>query len=156
MIEETNSFQIDVKAEEQAFGPILTPSTIQTPQFESQTSEQPLPESLKLDASEFLKLPDPIIIEPKDLNLSSSAIAEVSKTIIDMEVKFDAEESYKNLYNQVNNMQDTLESAVNNITNTWIPNPKPASKFEERPSLDPTNVIFEARRARFSQYPHWA
>jgi hypothetical protein len=150
------SFKIDVSAEQQAFANVITPSEIQTPQLQYEQSEPPLPSSITVEAADFLKLPEPRIITPTEMDISTSAIAEVSKTAIDLNVKFDPESSYRNLSDQVDNMQTTLKSTVDNLTNTWIPNPRPASKFEERPSLDPTNIIFDARRARFSQYPHWA
>lgn len=153
---EQESFKLDVSAEQQAFAGIITPSQIESPQLQSNQSEPALPSSIIVDSGEFLKLPDSIIITPTQLDVSTSPVAEVSKAAIDLEVKFDAESSYRNLSDQVVDMQSTLKSTVDNLTNTWIPNPRPASKFEERPSLDPTNIIFDARRARFSQYPHWA
>ena len=157
MNEETNdSFNLDVTAEQQAFSSVISPSTIESPQFSTPLKEIPLPDSISIEAGQFLKLPDSVAIKPSNLEYETSAVAEVSKTAIDLEVKFDAEASYRNLYDQVTDMQGTLNNAVNSLTNTWIPDPKAASKFEERPSLDPTNIIFDARRERFSQYPHWA
>jgi hypothetical protein len=38
----------------------------------------------------------------------------------------------------------------------WLPDPKASNDFEERPSLEQTNLIFDNRKERFSQYPKWA
>jgi hypothetical protein len=103
-----------------------------------------------------IELPQSIPIEPTQLDVSKTPMAEASKVAVDIAIKFDPETSYKELRSTVNDMQMTLSDTVNNMTNRWLPNPRQSSNFEERALTMPTNLIFEARRDRFGAYPYWA
>jgi hypothetical protein len=139
MIDDTNGFSIDVGAEQQAFSAALTPSSIESPAIVSSVANQPLPES--------------IIYQPTNVNISEQTKAEVSVVALDLRIKFDAEDSYNKLKNVVDDVQQSVSSSNNG---GWIPDPKASNDFEERPSLEQTNLIFDNRKERFSQYPKWA
>ena len=133
---------IDLSAEQQVFSPSLA------------NASEDL--NVVLTAQNSLQLPESILFEPTKVNISEQTQAEVSKTLVDLDVKFDAEENFKNLKSTVADVQKTLTDTVDSISSRWIPNPKPASDFEERPSLEQTNLIFDERKDRFSRYPDWA
>jgi hypothetical protein len=142
MNQDSQGFQLDVQAEQQAFSSIITPSEIRSPAVSVQADKQDLPSSVSY--------------EPTSVNIATEAQADVAKTNINLQVKFDPEMGYKSLKSTVDGLQETVKSTVDNATNRWIPNPKAASKFEERPTLEQTNLIFEDRRERFSQLPKWS
>jgi hypothetical protein len=139
MIDDTNGFSIDVGAEQQAFSAALTPSSIESPAIVSSAANQPLPES--------------IIYQPTNVNISEQTKAEVSVVALDLRVKFDAEDSYNKLKDVVEGVQQSVSNSNDNL---GIPYPKASNDFEERPSLEQTNLIFDNRKERFSQYPKWA
>ena len=137
-----NEVSIDLSAEQKSFSASLMPSSIQSAEVSSEQQNVVLPESISYTATQ----PD----------IKNSAQAEVSKTAVDLKIKFDAEAQYKELRTSVDGIQSSLSSLANNARDSWLPNPRPADKFEERPLTEPTNLIFEARRERFSQFPQWA
>jgi len=137
-----NEVSIDVSAEQKSFSAALMPSSIQSAEISSEQQNVVLPESISYVATQ----PD----------IKNSAQAEVSKTTVDLKIKFDAEAQYKELRTSVDDMQSSLSSLASNARDSWLPYPRPVDKFEERPLTEPTNLIFEARRERFSQFPRWA
>ena len=139
MIDNTNEFSIDVGAEQQAFSAALTPSSIESPAIVSSAANQPLPES--------------IIYQPTNVNISEQTKAEVSGVALDLRVKFDAEDSYNKLKDVVDDVQQSVSGSNEG---RWLPDQKASNDFEERPSLEQTNLIFDNRKERFSQYPKWA
>jgi hypothetical protein len=118
------------------------PSSIQSAEVSSEQQNVVLPESISYTATQ----PD----------IKNSAQAEVSKTAVDLKIKFDAEAQYKELRTSVDGIQSSISSLASNARDSWLPYPRPAEKFEERPLTEPTNLIFEARRERFSEFPRWA
>lgn len=139
MIDNTNGFSIDVGAEQQAFSAALTPSSIESPGIVSSVADQPLPQS--------------IMYQPTNVNISEQTKAEVSVVALDLRVKFDAEDSYNKLKDVVDDVQQSVSGSNES---RWLPDPKASNDFEERPSLEQTNLIFDNRKERFSQYPQWA
>lgn len=139
MIDDTNGFSIDVRAEQQAFSAAITPSSIESPAVVSSVANQPLPES--------------ILYQPTNVNISSQTKAEVSGVALDLRIKFDAEDSYNQLKDVVDEVQQSVSGSNEN---KWLPDPKASDQFEERPSLEQTNLIFDNRKERFSQHPNWA
>ena len=141
MNDETN-LAIDVDAEKQIFSSAITPSSIQASSASVEQTEVNLPPSLPYTATQ--------------VNIKTNTQAEVSKTSLDLSVKFNAEDSYNNLKTAVDSLQSQVNSNSNQLVNRWIPDPKAANKFEEKPTVEPTNLIFVSRREQFSRFPHWA
>lgn len=137
-----NNFSVDVQAEQQAFSGILTPSEIGMSDIKAAQVSMDLPESLP--------------IRPTAIPIDVNAAPEISKTAIDLQVKFDAETSYKQLKGTVDELQNSMDEAARKQSYNWLPDPRASQKFEERPTTDPTNLIFDDRMDRFSSYPHWA
>ena len=137
-----NNIAIDVDAEKQIFSSAITPSSIQSPSASVEQAEVNLPPSLPYTATQ--------------VNIKTNTQAEVSKTSLDLSIKFNAEDSYNNLKNAVDSLQSQVNSNSNQLVNRWIPDPRPANKFEEKPTVEPTNLIFVNRREQFSRFPHWA
>ena len=152
-----NNISLDVTAEQQLFAPSIKPSDIRSAQLDSSIPEDmALPESVV-----FKTIVDPPLLDAKGyqatkVDISEKTSAEIADVGIKLQVKFDPEASYKKLEENVDDIRDTVTSLADNTQNKWIPNPSPASKFEERPTLEQTNLIFDARAERFAQYPNWA
>lgn len=134
-------FSIDVSAEQQAFAQAITPSELSGSVQNIEQIKAVLPESLPL--------------RPTQVETTDSPKAIYSQTTLDVSVKFDAETKYKELSDTINGIQEGMAQSQRNQNNTWIPNPSPKNNFEERPTTDPTNLIFINRRERFSRYPRW-
>jgi len=62
-----------------------------------------------------------------------------------------AEETEKKL----NEVRSSMLDMYNNMMNSWLPNNN-KDDFEERPTTEPQNLIFENRRDRMSMPPKWA
>ena len=141
MSDESEGISVDVEAEQQAFSAAISPSEIKAPN------------NITADKQD---LPPSIPYEPTQVNVSTQTKAEVSETKINLQVKFDPEEGYNSLKSTVDGVQETLKDTVNSISNRWIPDPKASSKFEERPTLEQTNLIFDTRKEQFSGLPKWS
>ena len=142
MIDNPNDFILDISAEQQAFsGSIMS------------ASEQMQEIQINPDV---IRLPDSMSFTPSGVDTSEATQAEASKVAIDLTVKFDAEQQYKSLKETVDGMQKGIEQIGNNQQSKWIPTPRAANNFEEKPILEQTNLIFEERRSKFSEYPRWA
>ena len=77
---------------------------------------------------------------------------------LNFNVKIDPEQVYEKtqiLESQVASLQSGVETMVNEMNSSWIPN-KNRDDFEERPLIEATNLIFENRRDNFSQTPSWS
>jgi hypothetical protein len=148
---------LDVTAEQQLFAPSIKPSDIRSAQLDSSIPEDmALPESVVFKTIVDPPLLDSIVYQATKVDISEKTSAEIADVGIKLQVKFDPEASYKKLEENVDGIRDTVTSLADNAQNKWIPNPSPASKFEERPTLEQTNLVFDARAERFAQYPTWA
>ena len=142
MIDNPNDFILDISAEQQAFsGSIMS------------ASEQMQEIQINPD---IIRLPDSMSFTPSGVDTSEATQAEASKVAIDLTVKFDAEQQFKSLKETVDGMQKGIEQIGNSQQSKWIPTPRAANNFEEKPILEQTNLIFEERRSKFSEYPRWA
>jgi len=152
-----NNISLDVTAEQMLFAPSIQPSDIKSAQIDSSMPEDmPLPESIIFKTLVDPPLLQSLVYQAIQIEGSEKTTAEVADVGIKLQVKFDPEASYKKLEENLDGLQTTVKTLADNTQNTWIPNPSPASKFEERPSLEQTNLIFDARSDRFAQYPNWA
>ena len=152
-----NNISLDVTAEQQLFAPSIKPSDIRSAQFDSSIPEDmALPESVVFKTIVDPPLLDSIVYQATKVDISEKTSAEIADVGIKLQVKFDPEASYKKLEENVDGIRDSVTSLADNAENKWIPNPSPASKFEERPTLEQTNLVFDARAERFAQYPTWA
>ena len=152
-----NNISLDVTAEQQLFAPSIKPSDLRSAQLDSSMPEDmPLPESVVFKTIVDPPLMESIVYQATKVDISEKTSAEVADVGIKLQVKFDPEASYKKLEENVDGIRDSVTSLADNAQNKWIPNPSPASKFEERPTLEQTNLVFDARAERFAQYPTWA
>jgi len=152
-----NNISLDVTAEQQLFAPSIKPSDLRSAQLDSSIPEDvALPESVVFKTIVDPPLMESIVYQATKVDVSEKTSAEVADVGIKLQVKFDPEASYKKLEENVDGIRDSVTSLADNAQNQWIPNPSPASKFEERPTLEQTNLIFDARAERFAQYPIWA
>jgi len=152
-----NNISLDVTAEQQLFAPSIKPSDVRSAQLDSSMPEDmALPESVVFKTIVDPPLLDSIVYQATKVDISEKTSAEVADVGIKLQVKFDPEASYKKLEENVDGIRESVTSIADNTQNNWIPNPRQSSKFEERPTLEPTNLIFDARAERFAQYPNWA
>lgn len=134
--------QIDFQAEQQAFNSAL----------------QSIEEKILVEVtSQNAAVPPPSITYiPTPVPISEKTEAEAANVSLDLKVKFDPEEEYKILKKTVENIQEGIDTMANEQHDRWIPLPRALNSFEERPTLEQTNLIFDQRRDRFSEYPKWA
>lgn len=142
MNEENNQFSVDVAAESQVISPSLQPDEISPSEFITVLKDIPVPEPLTLE-------PTPVEADTK----VGPAISKLSG--IDFVVKIDAEEAYertKTLEQQVLQLNGGISDIYNEMKSSWLPN-KDRDDFEERPTTEPNNLIFNERRDRSSMFP---
>jgi len=142
MIDNTNEFVLDISAEQQAFSNSIMSASEQMQEIQSNP--------------DVIRLPDSMSYTPANVDVSAVTTAEASKVAMDLTIKFDPEEQYKALKETVDGMQKGIEQIGNDQHSKWIPFPRALNNFEEKPILEQTNLIFEERRSKFSEYPRWA
>jgi len=142
MIDNSNDFVLDISAEQQAFSNSIMSAS------EQMTEIQGNPD--------IIRLPDSMSYTPANVDVSNATTAETSKVAMDLTIKFDPETQYKALKETVDGMQKGIQELGNSQQSKWIPFPRALNNFEEKPILEQTNLIFEERRSKFSEYPRWA
>jgi hypothetical protein len=155
--ENDNQIAIDIQAEQQAFtsaiqGTNNSPSSLNS----IQNSTEELPTKVDFSASASPSLPPSISYVATPLDISHQTEAQVSKVAVDLTIKFDPEKEYDNIKKSVEELQSVVDSMNSDMHDRWIPFPRALNNFEERPTLEQTNLVFRERRDRFSQYPRWA
>ena len=142
MIDNPNDVVLDIVAEQQAFSNSIMSASEQMQEIQSNP--------------DIIRLPDSMSYTPAEVDISTATTAEASKVAMDLTIKFDPETQYKALKETVDGMQKGIQELGNEQQYKWIPFPKAVNNFEEKPILEQTNLIFEERRSKFSEYPHWA
>lgn len=142
MIDNPNEVVLDIVAEQQAFSNSIMSASEQMQEIQSNP--------------DIIRLPDSMSYTPAEVDISTATTAEASKVAMDLTIKFDPETQYKALKETVDGMQKGIEQIGSDQHSKWIPFPKALNNFEEKPILEQTNLIFEERRSKFSEYPRWA
>jgi hypothetical protein len=144
MNEENNNFSIDIQAEVDSMGNTQEELTGEPSTIVNVLKDIPLPETSFYTATDIdsgTRVAPQIAIIDKDFNIKMDAETAYSK----------AEETEKKL----NEVKDGMLYMYNNMMNSWLPNNN-KDEFEERPTTEPQNLIFENRRDRMSMPPKWA
>jgi hypothetical protein len=136
-----DDISVDVSAEQQSFSAAITPSGLDM--------------STITAAQQTVQLPPSILITPTNIQVDADTVADISKVAVDLDVKFDAEAAIKSLNSRVQDLSDNMENTVNSMQTKWIPDPKAAQRFDERPTTQTSNLVFDARSNEFTNYPRW-
>ena len=143
MNEETNNFSIDIEAEK---------TNLFLPQ-EIEEGMEPL-----INVLPNLELPETIPYTLTDMDVSEKVNSAITETVITPDIKISSEEAYEkaeSVAKALNAMKGGLDDLAGAVQSPWLEN-KNKDDFEERPITEPQNLIFEARRNRMSEFPHWA
>jgi hypothetical protein len=142
---EENKFSLDVQAETQAISPSIQEDLLNPSEF--------------INLQPSLELPPRILLQATEIDVEENVKAQRSETAaLDFNVKMDAEAAYEKaeyLEEQMTEMRGGFQDLYNNVKNNWLPS-RQKDEFEERPTIEPTNLIFYARRDRMSMPPQWA
>lgn len=153
-----NEIKLDVEAEQKSFANMLPQSN--NPIIAETTIQQPLPTPPSINLNSFrqptIQLPESVIFEPSKLDISHETEPQKADVSLDLKIKFDAEQSYNNVKHTIDDMQTAIQSMANDQNKRWIPPMRAINNFEEKPSLEQTNLIFDHRKEQFSEYPRWA
>jgi hypothetical protein len=130
----------------------VVPSTMEAMEL---NAESQIPQLMEVNA----QIEEVIPFEATDINPTERIAVQYSSTSgIDFNVKIEAEEVYKKtqmLEAQLGEMKGGFKDMYENLKNSWLPL-RDRDEFEERPTTEATNLVFEARRDRMSMIPHWA
>ena len=132
---------IDVSAEQKVFSAAITESQ---KQIQIAVTSQP-----------DLPLPPSILFEPTQVLISETPVAQTAKVALDLRIKADMEDQISKLETQISGLQRNLSETINSLQSKWITDPKAKSNFDEKPTLDQNNLIFDTRKEQFSDYPKW-
>jgi hypothetical protein len=125
----------------------------------SPSNSDKLVDSITIEYTETEKLIKSIPIEATEIESKTSVVPQESKTSgINFSVKVDPETAYKKaqeVETSLKTLQSGVETMANEMNNSWLPN-KNRDDFEERPTVEATNLIFENRRDKMSQNPLWS
>lgn len=129
-----------------------------TPQRMDVTSE--ISENIRVEAMPIeAQLTDPVIIESSEVGESQQLAAQKSSANLpNMDIKMDASDAFKatqSVAKQVEDVQSGMNELANGINDSWLP-PREKDEFEERPTLDTTNLVFEDRKSRIMSFPEWS
>jgi hypothetical protein len=136
-----DDISVDISAEQQSFSAAISPSGLDM--------------SAITAAQQSVELPPSILITPTNIQVDADTVADISKVAVDLDVKFDAEAAIKSLNSRVQDLSDSVGDAVNSMNTKWIPDPKAAQRFDERPTTQTSNLIFDSRSNEFTNYPRW-
>jgi hypothetical protein len=112
-----------------------------------------LPESQPISQNFGVELPEASFMIPTETTDSFSSRmleAQFSKTITPTNIESDVDSLYQKT--------KSLEESIMNLQNKgdgWLKT-KERDSFEERPTVEPTNLVFEQRKMRSSTIPEWA
>jgi len=141
MNEEQNGFSIDVQAETSSFS------------FSEETTTESLYTIMK-----DIPLPETVFFTPTEINIEKTVTPQTSTVGVNYNVKIDAEEAYNKAEQteaMLNEVRGGMLEMYNEMKNSWLSNNN-KDDFEERPTIEPTNLIFENRRDKMSSPPKWA
>lgn len=177
--EQINPFNMEVNA---SINEVLQPKLMETENVNVQSisladetaetsfSEKVLPQEMGVEATVAQTIPlqpmevdtqliDPILIESSEINSAKSVNAQSSNAnISNMEIKMDASDAFKkaeSVAKQVDDVQRGMGELADGMKNSWLPS-REEDAFEERPTTEPTNLIFEQRKARMMIFPEWS
>lgn len=134
------------------------------------SSSSPLPQSAAIPSLPSIALPQPSLVEiqpevelPKPNIIPSTVpskttppIPEIAKTNVGLSVKFDARDGYNRLNQKISSLEEDVRNTNLKDLSSWLPYPKARNNFEEKPSTDPTNLVFNNRTDKFFDTPQWA
>jgi len=141
MNEEQNGFSIDVQAETSSFS------------FSEETTTESSYTIMK-----DIPLPETVFFTPTEINIEKTVTPQTSTVGVNYNVKIDAEEAYNKAEQtevMLNEVRGGMLDMYNEMKNSWLSNNN-KDDFEERPTIEPTNLIFENRRDKMSSPPKWA
>jgi hypothetical protein len=136
------NLSIDIEAEKKTFSEIISPSN--------------LSESVVNTVQPVVNLPESIPIRPTEINVQADGISDFSKTTLKLEVGFDAEAAVKNLSSRISDLDQSISDQINSLSNKWLPDPRASNKFDERPTTNSLNFIFDVRSIEFAEPPKWS
>jgi hypothetical protein len=116
--------------------------------------------SQKLNPMEInAQVVDPLVINASDVDTprNVSMQSQISPAV-DMDIKVEASDAYQkaeSLEQQIKDIKVGMQDISSNVKNNWVPL-KDFDEFEERPTTEPTNLLFEQRRNRISEFPEWS
>lgn len=149
---ETQSISLSKTDIETLFAPIISPQPMEvTTEVSSNIPLTPM----EVDA----QIVDPVIIQAAQLDMPKQLGAEKASTNIPgMNIKMDANDALnatQNVAKQVGELRENMGEVANSIKNSWIPT-RETDQFEERPTLEATNLLFEDRKIRMMAFPEWS
>lgn len=156
---EEDNISIDLEAETSIIAPLLTPSEIETNTNYSGTSELPLPENVFAEAQPSIPLPDSFVMGPTPTTENiSSTLPQYSEILSNLSTGFDPEVLYQkteSLEKQIQEIGTSISELQQHGKGSWLQT-REKNNFEERPTVTPTNLIFENRILRMTSRPEWA
>jgi hypothetical protein len=144
MNEQSNNFSIDIQAEVDSVS-----------NLDSELTGEP---STVVNVLKDIPLPETVFYTATDIDIDSRIKPQISSFDTDVTIKVDAEEAYskaEETEKRLNEVRDGMLDMYSNMMNSWLPNNN-KDDFEERPTTEPQNLIFENRRDRMSMAPKWA
>lgn len=156
---EEDNISIDLEAETSIIAPLLTPSEVEGNTNYSGTSELPLPENVFAEVQPSISLPEAFVLGPTPTTENiSSTLPQYSEILSNLSTGFDPEALYQkteSLEKQIQEIGTSVNELQQHGKGSWL-HPKDKNTFEERPTVTPTNLIFENRIIRMSSKPEWA
>jgi hypothetical protein len=141
---ENNQFQLDVDTEVEQISGLINVDTASPKNLIKIMADIGLPETVYLTPTEMLAAKD---VRP-DFAMSQ----------LNLSVKIDAEQAYakaEETERQLKMIMQGMQELSDGIQSPWLEN-RNKDDFEERPTTEPTNLIFEARRDKMSMHPKWS
>ena len=141
---------IEAPTEETQFENSFVEQSFQETNFETnfvnETTEQPSPE-----------LPESTLFENTVIENASVQLPNYSETIKQYTVSADPEMLMKKterLEEQIVSMGNSINNLENSDRGKWL-HPREKDNFEERPSVDPSNLIFDTKTIQMKELPRW-
>jgi hypothetical protein len=139
-----NRFSLDMQTEIQAMTPLIEPDPLLPSDIINILPSIELSESVPFTATEI-----------KIGSAAKAQFAEISGldySVTDTEM---LTKQFSGMETKIKELQGGFQDLYNNAKNPNLPNSE-TDDFEERPTTEPRNLIFDERRTKMSAPPSWA
>jgi len=153
-----NGFKLDVSADMRALNTSLDTGDATPSSFINPHNDIPAVDSIQYQVAPTLELPESILFETTPEKIQpSSQIQQSSLQGIDFAVEVRPEEAMEmatEVDKNLNLVKRDLEALAGQMRN---PDNRMSSRdnYEEKVTIPATNLIFEARKNRMTQFPEW-
>jgi len=139
-----NRFSLDMETEIQAMTPLIEPDPLLPSDIISILPDIPLSETMPFKATEL-----------KIGTATKAQFSEISGLDYSLSDTQLLSKQFQGMQKKIQELDGGFKDLYDNTKNSWITN-RERDDFEERPTTEPRNLIFDERKEKMTGPPSWA